>query len=392
MKLISFDIGIKNMAYCIFTISPENKTVSVQDWNILNLIDRENAIIKKTCSCQLAGKPAKKKAKLSNTIITPFFISNALLHRKVGENELKGNVAFTESCKICGKSAKYEKGDQTFCEMHAKKSASENLGYIIPTKEISPPSLKKMSKEELIHLGTIKYSIFSESQKSTIKTKKGCLDILLPYFQEHCFVPILVKKGKGAGEVDLITIGRNMRNRLNELSQNQLTDTNCHIIMENQISPLAGRMKTVQGMLTQYYIMQEQNNQSIHIEYISSANKLKDLVVVPDKSDKDKSCTDKSCTDKSCTDKSCTDKSCTDKSCDNLTSVQEKYKQHKTDSIQICTRFLTENPDLTSPSWTTNFSNSGKKDDLADCFLQGIWYLKREKIISYAENLKINIV
>ena len=348
MKLISFDIGIKNMAYCIFTISPENKTVSVQDWNILNLMDLENTIIKKTCSCQLAGKPAKKKAILSNNII-----------------------------KICGKSAKYEKRDQTFCEMHAKKHASENLGYIIPTKEISPPSLKKLSKEELIHLGTIKYPIFSESQKSTIKTKKACLDVLLPYFQEHCFVPILVKKGKGAGEVDLITIGRNMRDRLNELSQNQLTDTrltdtrltdtNCHIIMENQISPLAGRMKTVQGMLTQYYIMQEQNNQSIHIEYISSANKLKDLVVVPDKSDKDNSC-------------------------DNSVSVQEKYKQHKIDSIQICTRFLTENPDLTSPSWTTNFSNSGKKDDLADCFLQGIWYLKREKIISYAENLKINIV
>lgn len=333
MKLISFDIGIKNMAYCIFTISPENKTVSVQDWNILNLMDLENTIIKKTCSCQLAGKPAKKKAILSNNII-----------------------------KICGKSAKYEKGDQTFCEMHAKKSASENLGYIIPTKEISPPSLKKLSKEELIHLGTIKYPVFLESQKNTIKTKKACLDILLPYFQEHCFVPILVKKSKSAGEVDLITIGRNMRDRLNELSQNQLTDTNCHIIMENQISPLAGRMKTVQGMLTQYYIMQERHNQSIHIEYISSANKLKDLVVP--------------------------DKSCTD----NSVSVQEKYKQHKTDSIQICTRFLTENPDLTSPSWTTNFSNSGKKDDLADCFLQGIWYLKREKIISYAENLKINIV
>ena len=358
MKLISFDIGIKNMAYCIFTVSLENKTVSVQDWNILNLMDLENTIIKKTCSCTLIGKPVKKKDKSqSNSIV-----------------------------KICGKTAKFEKGNQTFCEMHAKKHASENTQnmdyrYIIPTKEISPPSLKKMSKEELIHLGTIKYPIFTESQLGTLKTKKRCLDILLPYFQEHCFVPILAKKSKGAGEVDLITIGRNMRDRLNELSQNCFIGDNCHVIMENQISPLAGRMKTIQGMLTQYYIMQElslnnelnnvsqngsNNNNIIHIEYISSANKLKDLVVVPDKSDKDKSCTD------------------------NSVSMQEKYKQHKSDSIRICTQFLTENPEITS--WTSNFNNSGKKDDLADCFLQGIWYLKREKIISYAENLKINIV
>jgi hypothetical protein len=33
-----------------------------------------------------------------------------------------------------------------------------------------------------------------------------------------------------------------------------------------------------------------------------------------------------------------------------------------------------------------------KKDDLADCFLQGIYYLKRENIIITSENLEINIV
>jgi len=33
-----------------------------------------------------------------------------------------------------------------------------------------------------------------------------------------------------------------------------------------------------------------------------------------------------------------------------------------------------------------------KKDDLADSFLQGIWYLKHKKIIIYADDLKIKIV
>jgi hypothetical protein len=37
-------------------------------------------------------------------------------------------------------------------------------------------------------------------------------------------------------------------------------------------------------------------------------------------------------------------------------------------------------------------SSKTKKDDFADCFLQGIWYLKQSKIITYADNLKINLV
>ena len=44
-----------------------------------------------------------------------------------------------------------------------------------------------------------------------------------------------------------------------------------HIIIENQISPIANRMKTLQGMIAQYFIMRG----NAHIAFISSANKLK---------------------------------------------------------------------------------------------------------------------
>ena len=120
-----------------------------------------------------------------------------------------------------------------------------------------------------------------------------------------------------------------------------------HVAIENQISKIASRMKTVQGMLSQYFIMQEECPQ---IEYISSINKLKDL----------------------------------------STNVQENsYKQHKKDSVAICKEILTQNPSLGNFDDLLTIS---KKDDLADAFLQGIWYLKREKIINYADNLKINCV
>ena len=65
------------------------------------------------------------------------------------------------------------------------------------------------------------------------------------------------------------------------------------------------------------------------------------------------------------------------------------YKKHKKDGIYICEKFLQENIQLTS--WTPLFETK-KKDDLADAFLQGIWYMKHRNIISYAENLNINCV
>ena len=44
-----------------------------------------------------------------------------------------------------------------------------------------------------------------------------------------------------------------------------------YVLIENQISTIATRMKTLQGMITQYFIMRDVEN----IEFVSSTNKLK---------------------------------------------------------------------------------------------------------------------
>ena len=51
------------------------------------------------------------------------------------------------------------------------------------------------------------------------------------------------------------------------------------VIIENQISPIATRMKTVQGMVTQYFLMR--GVAPDRISYISAANKLKPWTSVP---------------------------------------------------------------------------------------------------------------
>jgi hypothetical protein len=136
-----------------------------------------------------------------------------------------------------------------------------------------------------------------------------------------------------------------------------------HVIIENQISPIANRMKTLQGMLTQYFIIR--GRPDIRIEFISSSNKLKGFnmpsnTIVNDAQPETK-------------------------------TLKSEYKKHKTDGIAICREFLEVNHVWNV--WKTHFESfAAKKDDLADSFLQGIWYLKNRKIITYAENLKINSV
>ena len=67
MKVISFDVGIKNMAYCIIDASSSQ----ILDWNVLNLMDIEQPDSK--CSCK--NIPKSKKAVATNCT------SNAKYHK-----------------------------------------------------------------------------------------------------------------------------------------------------------------------------------------------------------------------------------------------------------------------------------------------------------------------
>ena len=294
MKLISFDVGIKNMAYCIFNCD-DNKLI-VQDWNVINLLEEP----KKDLTCNFEIKSKKET-------------------------------------KLCNKKAKYEKNGYTFCETHAKMAVKLN-NWFFPSEQFKRTKLNKCSKADLYTLGQ-SYQMFDNIPQ----TKKECISIIQKHISERCLEKIKKIKTKTANDTDLISVGKKLKEALNSiLSINEIT----HVIIENQISKIASRMKTVQGMLSQYFIMSEV---CPYIEYVSSSNKLKDFVSYGE---------------------------------------ENSYKQHKKDSVIISNQFILNN-DL--GNWNNIFSTS-KKDDLADAFLQGLWYLKREKIISYAENLKINCI
>jgi len=302
MKLISFDIGIKNMAYCIFHLEPNSQPI-IYDWNVLNLMEKEDTE-KNMCSCLL--KPKNKKM----------------------------------PAKICGKISKFSKNTQYFCEKHAKN----NTEYIIPSKEILPAFFNKMKVHELKTTYN-KLKILNDCENLK---KQDLLDKINNFYKEKCFIPILNKKKKSANDTDLIIIGKNMKTLLNQIAGIQDIT---HVIIENQISPIANRMKTIQGMLAQYFIM---INNDITIEFISSSNKLRSFethiklenVLIENKETNET----------------------------NEKTQSKIYKKHKIDGVTKCSQILEKNVEF--KKWK-HVLETKKKDDLADCFLQGIWYLHK---------------
>lgn len=305
--VVSFDIGIKNLAYCIFSIGQSG--ISVAGWGIVNLA-LQDAVVKPQCNCAKA----------------------------------KGGA-------LCGKTATYKYGeDQRFCLTHAKSS-----GKLLPTKELSAAAHKKLKVDELATLCT-KYGIgiVSTDKKPDVLAK------VVAHFAARTLEPIVVAKSKNANQIHLVEIGKRIK------AQFDAVFANCeptHVILENQISPIAGRMNTIQGMVAQYFIMRDANDR-LAIDFISSSGKLKGF----------------------------SDRVQPDDKVQPAVKAQDTntYKDHKRDGIAFCHQFMAANGGLATFRHIINAAP--KKDDLADCFLQGIYYLKRENIIITSENLEINIV
>ena len=291
--IVSFDIGIKNLAYCIFTISKDSLTI--RDWNVINLLDLSGSTsTAPLCNCQKA---------------------------KSG---------------ICGKKAAYFFQDSFYCNVHSK-----NSGKLLPSKATSMPAIKKLKVDELAQFCANHFISVSPQDK-----KSAVLEKVQAHFEKNTLKPIPKIKKTNANQIHLVDIGKRVKTNFDVKFQPYMKELT-HVILENQISPIAGRMNTIQGMVAQYFIMKTED---LIIDFISSAGKLKGLAI----------------------------------------NETTDYKTHKKDGIHFCTQFLEANPQMAK--FRSVLESSAKKDDLADCFLQGIYYFKKQNIINYSDDLKIKIV
>jgi len=267
MKFLSIDVGIKNLAFCLFT--KEDDQLKVTKWDVVN----------------------------------------------ISESEDSSKCIFSDKNGLCNKPAKFKKGNNCFCLKHSKKQQ-----FQIPGTETKPAFINKQKLQTLFEIAD-KHGIKYES-----KVKKAELTSMInDHIQQNYFDTIQNKK---AAEVDMFHIGLNIKNKFNNLFKDE-GKIDC-VIIENQIGPLAIRMKTIQGMIVQYFIMS--NLDVTNIEFVSASNKLKDCDV------KDK----------------------------------EKYSDRKKLGIARCLEILNSQSNFSEH--LEYFNSHKKKDDLADSFLQGIWF------------------
>lgn len=259
MKIVSIDVGIKNLAIVI--LEDIENSVNILNWNVLNLCNH------------------------------------------------------IPSCNCCKKPAKFSKHNSYFCKQHTNKSE-----YKLPEIE-----LKNLSKQNSKTLQEYAEKMGIKHDKSINKLE--LIKTIEDYKNEFCLEKV---ETINSNNLNLIDIGINLKNELNKLfSQIEINEIDL-VLIENQISPIANRMKTLQGMVAQYFI----NNNIYDIEFISSANKLKLF-------------------------------------CDNKNTT---YSERKKLSVNYTKEFLFNK---NMHHHIEFFEKHSKKDDLADCFLQGLFYYNK---------------
>jgi hypothetical protein len=309
MKIISFDVGIKNLAYCLFETTEEGRPPTIIDWKVLSLMDEPVAI-------PLCSQTSPTSSKAKKTANSP----------KPCNHKSKFATPLAEAPSAQAPSQIF------LCDKHAKVLADRGE-WLLPDPKFK--NVKKMKLEELMGLAVSLGFSLPTAKKPEV----------LAWVEDHLAKKRLVgvggKKSATAGEADLISLGQAMK----KIFQDLLPVDISVVLIENQISPLASRMKTVQGMLAQYFIMRYEG---VRVEFISSANKLKMF----SKEDVKK-------------------KEMNEVGGGVEQTQAQKYKSHKKDGVFYCQQVLDKKVFNGGEQWAT--CERKKKDDLADCFLQGLW-------------------
>jgi len=350
--VISFDVGMKNLAYCLFQVD-DSSTSSLTDYKVLQweVINLCTPIVKKCTSGGLQS--CSEVAKYCKTFKNEQQSSS---NENENENENEESVII-----------------DYYCSKHARKCKLK-----IPPNELD---IKKVKSKKLVDIQNIieKYNIgtifdkshepqtsqtYNESTEPIVITKKQknnkerMIDMIQNELDNNYLENI---ENVRADQIDLLTLGRNMMTELDKFispytsiptheSIRDATDSRDLgkmgglglekykidiVIIENQISTIASRMKTLQGMIAQYFIMRG----TPCIEFISAANKLKMF----------------------------------------MTKKKTTYTERKIESVEVTKELLEKLPQF--EKYRGCLEKNKKKDDLADCFLQGIYYLTLKKMI-----------
>ena len=289
MKVLSWDVGIINLAYCLIDFESETKW-NIIDWGIINLTDRDKI------KCDICKKNPTFSQDINNKIKYYCKTHSKKINQTAPEfenlfDENQNNIGNYNCCCLfknepCTKKIKFKYCNKYYCNTHAK-SEYKKIQNKYKLKKISKKSVGSMS------IDVLRLKLISELEKKT--------------------------------------------NLLNVKT----------VLIENQPTLRNPKMKAISSTIYDYYLIRgifdkERTNSNIEsVKYMSPSNKLK----LAEDGDTQKLI--------------------------KLKGDQAKtYKLTKSLGIKYCRKMIDKYDD-----WKTFFDNTKKKDDLADCFLQGMYYL-----------------
>jgi hypothetical protein len=243
MRLLSIDIGIRNLAHCLFDTPNTKAELRIEDWDVVDLTGSA------ACTC-----PGKKGP--------------------------------------CGKRAATKRGAHFYCKKHVPKV---------------PGAFASKNKQVL------------EEMCAAFGLEKGdrpaMLASLTAYKTAHLTQPL-----KSANECSPVELAVALTAEYDARFPFPIEE----VVVENQIGPLANRMKALQGMVVQYWVMK-----GAKVSVVSSGNKLK-----------------------------------------HLGTGDTTYAERKKMSVQSTRDILAAR----GMAGVERLNAHKKKDDLADTFLQGMWF------------------
>jgi len=412
MRIISIDVGMKNLAYCILNIPIEAndaaaaaalsahhpaksagsstssfsqesldelmKNITIERWDVIDLRFEPTAIIPEPAAKLLCNNdskqakymyiPSRDKTKSLDTPKLYCLKCSEKSKYKIPSREImpiKRNLALLQKKKMDELVDIYNMVVAPISATSATSAAStptdDNNKKMRKADRIKEIEMV-LSRDYLELIDDYKYATATAASASSACADDGDGDGD-PSTQN---IVLGTKKTKVnytyAHDLDMITYGRNLMKHMDAilypapasalsspasalsspastLSSPPRIDM---MIIENQISTIATRMKTLQGMITQYFIMKNVPQ----IEFISASCKLKLF---------------------------------TDSMLDVSKYVDATtYGDRKKAGITICRALGEMSPPAPQAStnyatWMPMFEKHKKKDDLADCFLQCLW-------------------
>ena len=364
MRIISFDVGMKNLAYCLFVIPDSlgemlgkgtSATATAADIIHHIKIERWDVI-------DLRYDPGLASTEVVNTPLPKQFCMNDQKLAKWMMPAATATATVSLYCAKCAEKSKYNIPCREILQYKSKPELimKKKLDELIDIKA-------NLSKSSSAASAASAASAVIDTTAKNIKCRKADLiqeikstlsrEYLEPYNEnkytkyiqgtDTSETPVADKPKKPnyvyAHDLDLITYGRNLMKHLDAILYPVASSSNVidMMIVENQISTLASRMKTLQGMITQYFIMK----QIPQIEFISASCKLKLFTDSQMSYD------------------------------DEMNIDASTYADRKKSGIVVCRSLgeISRKRHSDFAKWMACFENHKKKDDLADCFLQGLW-------------------